>query len=138
MKKLLTTLSILTLATTTGNLSCVLNTTSQKNNIKTSMNDNKTQQDTIYIDKNGNKKTTNLEDLWRIEAEEVIQIGFFKNQIGNIQVVRMPKTIKKVPTKLPPEITSLARMFAGSKFFNQDLSQWDTSNIYVEYFLKTV
>lgn len=41
----------------------------------------------------------------------------------------MPRTIEKVPDKLPPEITSLKNMFTGATSFNQDLSTWDTSNI---------
>ncbi|WP_339039912.1 BspA family leucine-rich repeat surface protein [Spiroplasma endosymbiont of Andrena trimmerana] len=129
MKTLLTAVSLLTFATTTGNLASFLNSTIQKNNITTNYIQNKTQQDTIYIDKDGKQITTSEKDLSKINSKEIIQIGFYKNILGEIQVVRMPRTIEKVPDKLPPEITSLKNMFTGATSFNQDLSTWDTSNI---------
>ncbi|WP_338987527.1 hypothetical protein [Spiroplasma endosymbiont of Dasysyrphus albostriatus] len=58
MKTLLTAVSLLTLATTTGNLTSFLNSTIQKNDITTNYIQNKTQQDTIYIDKDGKQITT--------------------------------------------------------------------------------
>ncbi|WP_400254700.1 BspA family leucine-rich repeat surface protein [Spiroplasma endosymbiont of Cleonymus obscurus] len=89
----------------------------------------KTQQDTIYKNKNGEEIKTNIEDLSNIESKEVVQIGFYKNQQGEIQVVKMPRIIEKVPDKLPSEITSLQEMFSGSSKFNQDISNWDTSKV---------
>ena len=89
----------------------------------------KTQQDTIYKNKNGEEIKTNIEDLSEIESKEVFQIGFYKNREGEIQVARMPETIEKVPDKLPSEITSLREMFSGSSKFNQDISNWDTSKV---------
>ncbi|WP_339047387.1 hypothetical protein [Spiroplasma endosymbiont of Colias croceus] len=112
MKTLIKTLSVLTLATTTGNLTSFLNTTLQKTNITTNYIENKTQQDTIYIDKDGKQITTSERDLSNINSKEVIQIGFFKNN-QQIQVVTMPETIEKIPNQLPPEITSLREMFIG-------------------------
>ena len=89
----------------------------------------KTQQDTIYIDNNGKQVTTNERDLFAINSKEVIQIGFYKNSNEEIQAVRMPRTIEKVPKQLPAAITSLKNMFSGATIFNQDLSNWDTSNV---------
>ncbi|WP_342217906.1 BspA family leucine-rich repeat surface protein [Spiroplasma endosymbiont of Amphimallon solstitiale] len=129
MKSLLTTLSVLTLATTTGNLINILNTIEEKTNITTNYIQSKTQQDTIYIDKNDKQITTNEIDLSDIESKKVIQIGFYKNQQGEIQVVRMPETIEEVPKQLPSEITSLSYMFIRVKSFNQDLSKWNVSNV---------
>ncbi|WP_339039860.1 BspA family leucine-rich repeat surface protein [Spiroplasma endosymbiont of Andrena trimmerana] len=129
MKSLLTTLSVLTLATTTGNLINILNTIEEKTNITTNYIQSKTQQDTIYKNKNGEEIKTNIEDLSEIESKEVVQIGFYKNRQGEIQVARMPETIEKVPDKLPSEITSLSYMFTRAKSFNQDLSKWNVSNV---------
>ncbi|WP_395473508.1 BspA family leucine-rich repeat surface protein [Spiroplasma endosymbiont of Nomada rufipes] len=129
MKSLLTTLSVLTLATTTGNLINILNTIEEKTNITTNYIQSKTQQDTIYKNKNGEEIKTNIEDLSEIESKEVVQIGFYKNRQGEIQVARMPETIEKVPDKIPSEITSLSYMFTRAKSFNQDLSTWDVSNV---------
>lgn len=129
MKSLLITLSVLTLTTTTGNLNNILHRTLQKSNISTNAIASKTQQDTKYIDIYGKEITTSATDLYKIITEEITQIGFYQNCDKEIQVVRMPKTIKKVPNQLPKEITSLKNMFTGAIFFNQDLSSWDTSNI---------
>ncbi len=129
MKPLLTTLSVLTLATITGNLNNTLHTTLQKNNINSNSIATKTQQDTIYIDENGKQQTTSEHDLSKVKSSNIIQIGFYKNENNEVQAVRMPKTVKTVPDQLPAAITSLKNMFTGAIFFNQDLSQWDTSNI---------
>lgn len=129
MKKLLTILSVLTIGTTTGNLSGFLNTTIQKTNTLNNHNEVKTNQDTIYIDENGNQQTTSEHNLLDINSTEIVQIGFYKNQQEEIQVVTMPKKVKKVPNQLPPEITSLSNMFAETLKFNQNISRWNVSNI---------
>lgn len=89
----------------------------------------KTQQDTIYIDENGKQVTTSDHNLRDINSKEIKQIGFYKNEQGKIQAVQMPKTVEKVPVKLPPEITSLNSMFHSNIYFNQDISNWNISNI---------
>ncbi|MBP1527084.1 BspA family leucine-rich repeat surface protein [Spiroplasma endosymbiont of Dactylopius coccus] len=123
MKSLLTTLSILAI---TGNLTnVILNTSSQKIQFL----DNKIQQDTIYIDKDGKQVKTSEVDLSNINSKEVIQIGFFQNREGIIQVVKMPVTIEKVSDHLPSEIRSLKNMFMDARAFNQDISKWNTSNV---------
>ncbi|WJG70000.1 BspA family leucine-rich repeat surface protein [Spiroplasma ixodetis] len=101
----------------------------KKTNITTNYIQSKTQQDTIYIDKNDKQITNNEIDLSDIESKKVIQIGFYKNQQGEIQVVRMPEIIEEVPKQLPSEITSLSYIFTRAKSFNQDLSTWDVSNV---------
>ncbi|WP_395473055.1 hypothetical protein [Spiroplasma endosymbiont of Nomada rufipes] len=76
MKKILTALSVLTFASTIGSLTVtVLNTSSQKNDVL----NNKTQQDTIYIDENGKKVITNKHNLSDIKTTKITQIGFYKN-----------------------------------------------------------
>ncbi|WP_342253756.1 BspA family leucine-rich repeat surface protein [Spiroplasma endosymbiont of Zeiraphera isertana] len=122
----MTALSVLTFASAAGSLTVtVLNTSSQKNDVL----NNKTQQDTIYIDENGKKVITNKHNLSYIKNTKITQIGFYKNDQGEIQVVNMPITIKEVPEQLPPEITSLSYMFIHTTSFNQDLSKWDVSNV---------
>ncbi|TLF26727.1 MAG: BspA family leucine-rich repeat surface protein [Spiroplasma sp. WSS] len=122
----MTALSVLTFASAAGSLTVtVLNTSSQKNDVL----NNKTQQDTIYIDENGKKVITNKHNLSYIKTTKITQIGFYKNDQGEIQVVNMPITIKEVPEQLPPEITSLSYMFIHTTSFNQDLSKWDVSNV---------
>ncbi|WP_338961034.1 MULTISPECIES: hypothetical protein [unclassified Spiroplasma] len=64
------------------------------------------QQDTIYVNSNGKEQTTSKIDLSDIKTTEIVQIGFYENKIGEIQAVKMPKTIQKVPDQLPSEITS--------------------------------
>lgn len=124
MKNLLTAISVLALAITTGNFTNYLSTNIQKSNI---LNNNK-QQDTIYIDKDSKQITTNDTDLWMLDIKEIIQIGFYKNG-DQIQVVRMPIKVEKVPEQLPSEITSLRNMFFYASSFNGDISNWDTSNV---------
>ena len=89
-------------------------------------------QDTIYLDENGKPQITSEHDLANLNTKEIIQIGFYKNSNEEIQAVKMPKTIEKVPTQLPPEITSTKDMFnfkwLGATF-NQDISNWDVSNV---------
>ncbi|WP_342273880.1 BspA family leucine-rich repeat surface protein [Spiroplasma endosymbiont of Phycita roborella] len=86
-------------------------------------------QNTIYVDSNGEEQTTSKIDLSDIKTTEIVQIGFYENKIGEIQVVKMPRLIEKVPDKLPSEITSLQEMFSGTSKFNQDISNWDTSKV---------
>lgn len=128
MKPLLTTLSIFTLATSSATLISDFNTIFHNNNTIIN-NQHKKQQNTIYIDKNGNQVTTSQRNLSEIDSKEIIQIGFFQNQKNEIQVVRMPITIEKIPTQLPPAITSLKNMFTAATKFNQDISKWDVSHV---------
>lgn len=63
-------------------------------------------------------------------------ISFFEEMISfgkNLTLARFSNFSKliKVSEYLPYTITSMTKMFAGCPIFNQDLSNWDTSNIYM-------
>ncbi len=105
------------------------NFTGTKDNIMTEYTRNITEQNTIYLDEDGIQQTTNQQNLSGITTKEIIQIGFYQNTKGEIQVVAMPRVIEKVPTQLPLKITSLQYMFNKTSAFNQDISQWNTSNV---------
>ncbi|WP_331696619.1 BspA family leucine-rich repeat surface protein [Mycoplasmopsis agalactiae] len=89
------------------------------------------------------------------DGNECIQIGYFKNQNGEIQISQFKEDVSRVPKELPKEITSLENAFVGAtriqipgieswdtsniknmkhvflnaKGFNYDISDWDTSNV---------
>ncbi|WP_434342358.1 BspA family leucine-rich repeat surface protein [Mycoplasma capricolum] len=93
--------------------------------------------------------------VYNDDKTECLEIGYFKNSHGEIQIETLPWTIKKVPKELPKQITSLNRafhlnlnsqitnldkwdtsnitnmsvMFAGAEKFNQDISKWNTLNV---------
>ncbi|WP_434324813.1 BspA family leucine-rich repeat surface protein [Mycoplasma capricolum] len=93
--------------------------------------------------------------IYNDDKTECLEIGYFKNSHGEIQIERLPWTINKVPKELPKQITSLNRafhlnlnsqitnldnwntsnitnmewMFTGAQKFNQDLSKWDVSKV---------
>ncbi len=90
-------------------------------------------QSTIYLDKEGKQQETDAQDLSldekAKEATEIVRIGYYDDS-KTIRVAQMPKTVTKVPTELPKEITNLHKMFLESKEFNQDISSWDLSGVY--------
>ncbi|WP_434335757.1 BspA family leucine-rich repeat surface protein [Mycoplasma capricolum subsp. capricolum] len=93
--------------------------------------------------------------VYNDDKTECLEIGYFKNSHGEIQIEKFPETINKVPKELPKQITSLNRafhlninsqitnldnwntsnitnmewMFTGAENFNQDLSKWDVSKV---------
>ncbi|QVK06981.1 BspA family leucine-rich repeat surface protein [Mycoplasma mycoides] len=115
-----------------------------------------------YFESNKNKQHTEeteeipdkKEAIYNADKTECLEIGYFKNEDGQIQIEPFPETIKKVPKVLPKQITSLKNafenninitisgiehwdvsnvtdtsyMFAFSSF-NQDISNWNTSNV---------
>ncbi|MCK8462043.1 BspA family leucine-rich repeat surface protein [Mycoplasma capricolum subsp. capricolum] len=99
------------------------------------------------------------EPIYNADKTECLEIGYFTNEAGEIQIEQFLPTTKKVPKVLPKEITNLKSafkgnenesidgiqywdtsnvtdmfaMFDGAKSFNQDLSKWNTSNVISEY-----
>ncbi|AJK51792.1 BspA family leucine-rich repeat surface protein [Mycoplasma capricolum] len=93
--------------------------------------------------------------VYNDDKTECLEIGYFKNSHGEIQIETFPKTVNKVPKNLPKQISSLSLafhlnlnsqitnldkwdtsnitnmsvMFAGAEKFNQDISKWNTSNV---------
>ncbi|WP_238523223.1 BspA family leucine-rich repeat surface protein [Mycoplasma leachii] len=62
--------------------------------------------------------------------DECVQIGFFENSDGKIQIVPFKPTTTKVPSTLPSQITSLKEAFKGLKTSSVDgIEKWDTSKI---------
>ncbi|WP_434325822.1 BspA family leucine-rich repeat surface protein [Mycoplasma leachii] len=68
--------------------------------------------------------------IYNANQTECLQIGYFLNSKSEIQVQHMPITIKKVPSVLPKEITSLKEAFqANLNEFIEGIQHWDTSNV---------
>ncbi|ADR24414.1 PARCEL domain protein [Mycoplasma leachii PG50] len=93
--------------------------------------------------------------IYNDDKTECLEIGYFKNSHGEIQIEKFPETVNKVPKNLPKQITSLNRafhlnlnsqiinldkwdtsnitnmsvMFSVAEKFNQDISKWNTSNV---------
>ncbi|QQY78412.1 DUF285 domain-containing protein [Mycoplasma mycoides subsp. capri] len=93
--------------------------------------------------------------IYNANQTKCLEIGYFVNSKSEIQIQHMPITIRKVPSVLPKEITSLKEafkdnenkfidgiqywntsnvtdmsyMFYGAEKFNQDISKWNTSNV---------
>ncbi|WP_434335222.1 BspA family leucine-rich repeat surface protein [Mycoplasma leachii] len=71
------------------------------------------------------------EPIYNADKTECLQIGYVLDQKTNkIQIDQFPETIKKVPSVLPKEITSLKAAFADNKNITIDgIQYWDTSNV---------
>nr|WP_080713629.1 BspA family leucine-rich repeat surface protein [Mycoplasma capricolum] len=66
-------------------------------------------------------------NLWKTKC---LQIGYFTNDKGEIQIEQFLPTTKKVPSVLPKEITSLRRAFQGNQNeIIEGIQYWDTSNV---------
>lgn len=90
------------------------------------------EQDTIFINKEGQIETSTSDNHTLIKDKrttEIIQIGFYTNDVGITEMVKMPKIVEKVPNYLPKKITSLEKVFASVSVFNQDISNWNVSNV---------
>ncbi|WFQ90868.1 hypothetical protein MFERI13461_00293 [Mycoplasma feriruminatoris] len=98
---------------------------------------------------------TDKKAIYNKEYTECLQIGYFLNEQNEIQIEPFYVNVKKVPSILPKEITSLKgafesntnikiigldkwdtsnvtdmlEMFKGAENFNQDISNWNTSNV---------
>ncbi|CBV67602.1 BspA family leucine-rich repeat surface protein [Mycoplasma leachii] len=95
------------------------------------------------------------EAVYNYDYTECLEIGYFRNYKGEIQIEKFPETVKKVPKVLPKQITSLSgafdenlnaeidgiqhwntsnvtdmsHMFSEAIKFNENLSNWNTSNV---------
>ncbi|AJK51389.1 hypothetical protein MCCG_0420 [Mycoplasma capricolum subsp. capripneumoniae 87001] len=93
--------------------------------------------------------------IYNADKTECLEIGYFENWKGVVEIEKFPETVKKVPNVLPKEITSLESafscnqntyidgiqcwdtsnvtdmnyMFCWAENFNQDISSWNTSNV---------
>ena len=86
---------------------------------------------TKYKIGSGEVITASVHDLSKIAGENITitQIGFQTLKDETVQVDQMPKGVTTVPSTLPKEITSTKNMFKNCKQFNQDLNNWDVSNV---------
>ena len=86
---------------------------------------------TKYKIGSGEVITTSVHDLSKIAGENITitQIGFQTLKDKTVQVDQMPKGVIAVPIKLPYGITSLANMFQFCTEFNQNINEWNVSNI---------
>ncbi|MDQ0568158.1 BspA family leucine-rich repeat surface protein, partial [Mycoplasma yeatsii] len=89
-------------------------------------------QETIYIDSNGQEHRSAEKDLYNLQVKEIKEIGYYHDG-KNIRAVRMPKTVTKVPNKLPEKITSISNMFEGwgSRQLTaiESIKNWNTTNV---------
>lgn len=104
------------------------------------------QQATKYKDpKTGEIKETLEKDLSKLKefqnVKEITQIGFYDDEWNNyltkhgvkynyIQMVKLPKSVNKVPSVLPEEITALIEVFRGNTNAKiEGIEAWNTKNI---------
>ncbi|QVK05637.1 BspA family leucine-rich repeat surface protein [Mycoplasma mycoides] len=67
---------------------------------------------------------------WDDTNFEVYELGYYDDGKGQIQAIKLPKGVVKVPDYLPKEITSLKELFKDAKDFNdKNVKNWDTSNV---------
>ncbi|WFQ90972.1 hypothetical protein MFERI13461_00405 [Mycoplasma feriruminatoris] len=66
---------------------------------------------------------------WDDQNFEVYEIGYYDNG-KEIQAIKLPHGVVKVPDTLPKEITSTKELFADANQFNdQSIKKWDVSNV---------
>ncbi|MBY7705171.1 hypothetical protein JIY74_34080 [Vibrio harveyi] len=56
-----------------------------------------------------------LEAIYNSDFTECLEIGYFTNNKGEVQIEQFPVTVKKVPSELPKFITSLEGAFMDNK-----------------------
>ncbi|QQY78680.1 BspA family leucine-rich repeat surface protein [Mycoplasma mycoides subsp. capri] len=80
------------------------------------------------------ERTSSKENEWDIsywddKDFEVYELGYYDDG-KQIQAIKLPKDVKIVPDHLPKEITSTKELFAFSNQFNDEkIKKWDMSNI---------
>lgn len=57
-----------------------------------------------------------------------VNVEKFSNTVSRYGFI-LPTVNLTVPEEIPSNVTSFSEMFAHSKYFNQDISMWDTSNV---------
>ncbi|WP_322555789.1 BspA family leucine-rich repeat surface protein [Mycoplasma mycoides] len=68
--------------------------------------------------------------IYNANKTECLEIGYFKNWKGVVEIEKFSKTVKKVSKTLPKEITSLSFAFQGNKNkFIDAIQYWNTSKI---------
>ncbi|WP_434337688.1 BspA family leucine-rich repeat surface protein [Mycoplasma capricolum] len=68
--------------------------------------------------------------VYNADKTECLEIGYFKNWKGVVEIEKFPETVKKVPSVLPKEITSLESAFScNQNTYIDGIQHWDTSNV---------
>ncbi|QVK01571.1 DUF285 domain-containing protein [Mycoplasma mycoides subsp. capri] len=68
--------------------------------------------------------------IYNADKTECLEIGYFINEAGEVQIEPFNPTTKKVPKVLPTQITSLQEAFNHNENeFIDGIEYWDTSNI---------
>ncbi|WP_434338178.1 BspA family leucine-rich repeat surface protein [Mycoplasma capricolum] len=67
--------------------------------------------------------------VYNADKTECLEIGYFENWKGEIQIEQFKPTTKKVPSVLPEEITSLKSVFQTNTSMINWQTEWDTKNI---------
>lgn len=111
-------------ATITAETDSKLYTGSTKIKFKSVMHETK------YKDNVGKPQTSYAIDLSGLPGvTEITDFGYYKSAPDVVTLVKMPTTITTVPTQLPNEITSLEQVFMNNKVFDQNISNWELTNV---------
>lgn len=81
----------------------------------------------VALDGNGTKISLNNIEPGILSASRTITVDKFHDTC-NQQSFQVGELVK-VPDVLPPHITDCGYMFTGAVNFNQDISEWDVSNV---------
>ncbi|WP_434337557.1 BspA family leucine-rich repeat surface protein [Mycoplasma capricolum] len=70
------------------------------------------------------------EAIYNADKTKCLEIGYFTNKAGEIQIEQFLPTTKKVPSVLPKEITNLKSAFKDNENESIDgIQYWDTSKV---------
>ncbi|WP_434332989.1 BspA family leucine-rich repeat surface protein [Mycoplasma capricolum] len=74
--------------------------------------------------------------IYNADKTECLEIGYFTNEAGEIQIEQFLPTTKKVPKVLPKQITSLfSAFYENTNEFIDGIQYWDTSNVTDMHFM---